>query len=346
MSWTQHQSGLILPDESPLSPIHLFIDETFTADRSGFLQACFPVPQNIYEEVIVPQSRELLRQFGLQATEFKGAAIKPGNIRPYRDFLHLFTGISAHISDQAPLYPIVSLDGIDAYAGQQFECVRSNVEGSLQNLNASDATHIVAEFSRQMLWLHRHLPTIAPQGFGNGLNCTFDAKYLHAEQMRESRFFSGGQLVTAAMSSLETVLTSCARTLLSYERSVLRLPMIGRIKRFRFVRSPDEFGLQAADVLSHLIYSALRQAVGIVDANTDFKVHLLSEVMPDFAIDDELRSRLTVITANDSRPDIGLTDRLMRSRFQIAPDDADAPVQGSPETPSTPPESASAADGR
>jgi len=66
------------------------------------------------------------------------------------------------------------------------------------------------------------------------------------------------------------------------------LPTIGRVARFRFVRSPDEFGLQAADVLCHLVYSALRQAVGIVDPTTEFKVKLLSDVMPNFTIDNDL----------------------------------------------------------
>lgn len=271
MSWVQHTSGLILPEEPPLAPIHLFIDETFAGDRSGFLQACFPVPENIYDEVIVPESRKILRRLGPQAKEFKGSAIKQGNVSPYREFLHLFTSISARIADHTTLYPVVSLDGMDVYSGQQFDNVRWNVQGSLENLGASEAVHIVAEFSRQMLWLHRHLPTIAPQGIMNEIIITLDAKHSHAEQMRESRFFFGGQLSAATASSLENVLTSYARTLLSHEQSDLQIPNIGRVQGFRFVPSHVEFGLQAADVLSHLVYSVLRQAAGIIDANSAFK---------------------------------------------------------------------------
>ena len=349
MAWIRHESGLILPNEAlpnkaPLAPILLFIDETFTADKSGFLQACFSVPQSIYDETFVPRSRELLRQLGSQAAEFKGSAIKRGNIRPYRDFLHLFIGVSAHVSDHAPLYPVVSLEGNESYAGQQFDWVRKNVEGSLQNFNVSDSAHIVEEFSQQLIWLHSHLTAIAPEGISNEIVFTFDEKHSYAKQMLKLRFFSGEQPSAAVASSLETVLTSLARTLFSHKQSNLRLTMIDRVKRFRFARSQDEFGLQAADVLSHLIYISLRKAVGIVNANTSFKVDLLSEIMPDFAIDDDLRSRLKIIEAKDGRQDISLTDPLMRLRFHFAPDDTVTAVHGPPSTPSTSPESATPSD--
>lgn len=317
MNWKQ-QNGIFVP-ETPLQPIRLFVDETFSQDRSCFLQAGFPVLSNIYDSMIVPRCRELLAKLGPDAREFKGSAIKRGNVGPYRDFVRLFTSVSTHIADHAPLFPVVSLEGMASYESQQFESVRFNVAGALQNLNASNVDYIVSEFSRQILWLHCHLLTVAPQSFRNDWVFTFDAKYLHAEQTRENRFFSGGRLGVATMSSLESVLSSCARTLLNDSRSVMRLPTIGRVARFRVLRSSDEFGLQAADVLCHLVYSALRQAVGIVDGNTEFKVNLLKEFMPEFTIDEDLRSKLEVVTGKDGRRDLGLTDASLRSRFQIAP---------------------------
>jgi hypothetical protein len=62
---------------------------------------------------------------------------------------------------------VVSIDGSATYSDQQFQNVLFNVEGALQNLNINDAGHLAAEFSRLMLWLHRHLPLIAPSGFRN-----------------------------------------------------------------------------------------------------------------------------------------------------------------------------------
>ncbi len=315
MEW-QEKNGILIRRQT-LQPIEIFVDETFFHDRSGFLQAAFAAPKDIYDQVIVPRSRELLKQLGPQAKEFKGSAIKRGNVRPYREFLYLFIDISARIADQAPLYAVVSLDATTAYAGQQFDCVRFNVVGALNNMHVTDADFLAEEFSRQMLWLHRHFPLIAPRGFRNDVVLTFDAKYLHAEESRAARFFSGDKLIVATTSTLESVFSSCARTLFSDHRSDIRLPNIGRVDRFRFVRSPDEFGLQAADVLSHLLYSAIRKSMGINDPGVDFKVQVLNEVMPDFEIDDALRASLTVVTGPDGRQDLRLTNPQFRSRFQL-----------------------------
>jgi hypothetical protein len=314
----QMKNGILVP-EKPLEPLQIFVDETFVLDRSGFLQAAFLVPRNVYDEAIVPPSRELLAKLGPEAKEFKGSAIKPGNVRIYREFLHRFVNVSALVADNAPLYPTVSLDGMGAYIGQQFDCVQFNVVGALNNLGIKDADKLAGEFSRQMLWLHRHLPTIAPRGFRNDAILVFDAKYLHAEQSQAQRFFTADGLIAPAVWTLEKALTSCANTLLSDERSDLRIENIGRVVGFRFRRSPEEFGLQAADVLSHLIYSALRDAMGISDANTSCKVQLLHEVMPVFSIDDDLRSCLSVLTGPDGRPDVQIINATMRSRFQILP---------------------------
>jgi hypothetical protein len=287
--------------------------------KSAAPQAAFPVPRNLYDSIIVPHSRSLLRELGRDAPEFKGTRIKRGNVRTYREFLRLFTGVSIQIADHAPLYPVVALDGMVPYQGQQFQRLRWNVAGALDNLGVRDANNIVDEFSRQMLWLHRHLPFIAPHGFRNEVEFIADEKHSYVNESREPRFFSGKGLAVATQSSLETVLTSCARTLLSHGASEMRMATMGRVARFRFARSPAEFGLQAADVLSHLQYSALRAAVGIEDDTTCAKAELLAEVMPDFRLDAELRSKLTVVNGKDGRPEVMLTDRGIRSRFQILP---------------------------
>jgi hypothetical protein len=317
MEW-EIKNGVLVP-KMPLEPIHIFVDETFAHARSGFFQAAFPVPANIYGSAIVPQARKLLKQLGDEAIEFKGSAIKPGNVRFYRDFLHLFINISAFIADHSPLYPIVSIDGMGAYGGQQFECVKWNVVGALNTLSITDSDKIAAEFSRQMLWLHWHLSTIAPKGFRNEVIFTFDDKYRHAAQTQAKRFFSGEQLIAPVLSKLETVFTTCANALFSEAKSEMKRNDIGRVRRFRFVRSEQEFGLQAADLLSHLIYSAVRGALGIADTNTECKVALLREVMPNFEVDAELKGRLSVVAGNDGRRDVHLADGLLRSRIRLEP---------------------------
>lgn len=77
MEW-EMKGGILVPKVPP-KPICMFIDETYLLGQSGFLQSAVPVPQDIYTQQLVPQSKALLARIGKDAKEFKGSGIKPGN---------------------------------------------------------------------------------------------------------------------------------------------------------------------------------------------------------------------------------------------------------------------------
>jgi hypothetical protein len=84
MEW-EMKGGILVPKSAP-PPICMFIDEIYLLGQSGFLQAAVPIPQDIYTQHLVPQSKTLLAKLGKDAKEFKGSSIKPGNADIYLDW--------------------------------------------------------------------------------------------------------------------------------------------------------------------------------------------------------------------------------------------------------------------
>ena len=71
-------NGVLVP-KTVLTPIYVFIDETYLLGQTGFLQSRIAVPQDIYTELLVPLCQKLLRRLGKDAKEFQGKNIKKGN---------------------------------------------------------------------------------------------------------------------------------------------------------------------------------------------------------------------------------------------------------------------------
>lgn len=308
-------NGILLPKKKPPS-IDVFIDETYLLNRSGLLQSAIPIQRDVYEEKLKPFCRDLLQRLGKGAREFKGSAIKNGNKDIYLAFLQAFVNEVANVADQWPLFPIISIDAMEVYSGPMFDSINGNVRGALKNLGISNEDQLVAEFSRQILWLHIHFKKITQLNLENDFILNFDNKHRYAESCGTNRFVTHRYLRASVSVKLENLLKSMAQTLIAKIEPRIAMPRIGG---FRFQWSSNEFGLQAADLLCHLVYNRLKYEMGIVNANTELKSQILWEVMPCNIIDPALRALMKVTRDNEGKDAVLCLDKELRSTIQILP---------------------------
>lgn len=309
------KNGLLVPkNEAPA--IVVFLDETYLLKESGFLQAAVPIPLNVYAGELIPLCKELLGKLGKDAKEFKGSAIKPGNRDVYLQFLRHYTNASANVGDKVELYPVVAVDAADQYTGDKFKWVFDNVVGGLKNLGIDNEENLIAEFSRQVLWLFHHWKKISTVRYANPLVLLFDNKHRYAEKFNEQRAVINDKLIAPTFWELGKTMTSFANTLFSMMEPRIPIPCISRLD---FQWSPSDFGLQAADVFSHLIYNALKCEMGIKDEGADLKYELLLHVMPDFKLDSPLQTALKVEKDNDGRDGLVCVEPKLLSTFQFLP---------------------------
>jgi hypothetical protein len=305
------KNGVLVPKETP-QPICVFIDESYLLNQTGFLQAAVAVPQHIYTQQLVPRCEHLLSELGHDAKEFKGSSLKPGNAGVYREFLAGFINVAAHVATHAELFSIIAIDATDVYSGARYDWIFNSVRGVLSHLNITDEDHLVAEFSRQLLWLYIHYKSIMPELFANELLLCFDNKHRYAQRMQALRAVYNEKIIAPTFWQLGKAFPSFANRLMQHMEA--RLPPIAR---FDFLWSSAEFGLQAADLLCHLTYDAIKHEMGIVDDNTALKTRILREAIPSFALDPKLRTSFAVSKDHQGREDIHCTDPKLRSRIQL-----------------------------
>jgi len=309
------KNGLLIPKRA-LAPIYVFVDETYFLRESGFVQAAVPVPYNVYSDNLIPLCKQLLTQLGKEAKEFKGTGIKNGTKEIYLTFLRYFTNVAANIGDQADLHSVASVDAMAQFAGASFKYIFDNVVGGLKNLGIENEDNLVAAYSQQVLWLHRHWKKISNTRFANPLVLLFDNKHRYAQRFNAQRLLVNEKLIAPAFWELGKTMTSFANTLFSKLEPVIPIP---RISRFDFQWSEAEFGIQAADLFSHLLYSALKCEMGIKDDNNDLKYELLLHVMPDFVFTPELRTALRVAKDAEGRDGLECVDSNLLSTYQFLP---------------------------
>lgn len=311
----EEKNGILVPKKDP-SPICVFIDETYLLDQTGYLQAAVPIPQDVYTQQLVPHCKGLLAKLGKDAKEFKGSGIKPGTLAIYQDFLSVFINVAAQLADVAPVYSVVAIDSTGVYGSDPFKQIYMNVTGVFAEHGITDEEQLAAEFSRQILWLHIHFPTISPKFFSNRLILCFDNKHRYAQRMQALKAFTGSRLIAPTFWPLEKAFGSFANTLFQHLTPKIA---ISKIDRFQFQWSSVEFGLQAADLLCHLVFNAIRHEMGIVNDNTKMKTALLKKVMPTFALDAGLKASLGIGKDGEGKDDILCKDAKLRSRLQFLP---------------------------
>jgi len=303
-------NGVLVP-KTVLTPIYVFIDETDLLGQTGSLQSGISVPQDIYTELLVPHCQELLQQLGKDVKEFKGKNIKKGNKDVYQEFVQSFVNVAVPMAKQASIYSIVAVDATDVYSGEDCDWILKEVLGALAHMGIHDERDLATEFSGQILWLHKHYKKITAEKFANDLILCFDNKHQYAKRMQALRAFASNKLPGAAFWQLEKAMTSCANTLLQDMEP--KIP-IARIERFYLEHSSAEFGLQAADLFCHLVYSGIKHELGIVEHNTTPKLQILREFVPGFALHAELRGALAVCKGG-----VRCVDPSLCSSFQFRP---------------------------
>ena len=311
------ENGIYVPIEKS-QDIYVFIDETYLLNKSAFLQSAIPMPANLYQQELIEESRNLLNSLGTHAKEFKGSKIRSGNVSIYRDFLRRWIDVCAMVGNQVTLYPIVSFGSQSSYEGSDVAQMKSVIESALTSIqpsvHSSVHSELLDEVCRQTKWMIHHFHKVAPSSFTNKMILCFDNKHRYAQLMRDHRAVVGNNSKIDFWGTEKMI-----RTLLNIIMSNSPKYKIPTLDQFIFTWSTEEFGLQAADVLSHLIYSCIRYEMGIQDAITTTKKELLKEFIPDFEIDDALRAILTVGTNNEGKRDIECLGAHI-STFQFLPD--------------------------
>ncbi len=170
-----------------LQPILLFVDETYLADGTGQIQTAVPVPQSLYDTVIVPECRKLLAQFGPEAKEFKGGSLKAKNHKRYKQFLRLFRNLAAIIAQQSPLRMVITLDGSSIQSGEPLVSVHQHIALALNRVGILDSEQVAQGFSRQLVWLKKHFEALTLRPFSNPLVVVFDNRYRYSQEMQRQR---------------------------------------------------------------------------------------------------------------------------------------------------------------
>lgn len=209
-----------------LQPILLFVDETYLADGTGQIQTAVPVPQSLYDTVLVPECRKLLAQFGPEAKEFKGGSLKPKNHKRYKQFLRLFRNLAAIIAQQSPLRMVITLDGSSIQSGEPLISVHQHIALALKRVGIIDSDQVAQGFSRQLVWLKEHFEALTLRPFSNPLVVVFDNRYRYSQEMQRQRAILRNGVELASCRALEDVLTIAANCLLEQWKTPMPLPQI------------------------------------------------------------------------------------------------------------------------
>jgi len=307
------KKGIYIPQKD-VTPIAIFMDETNLLNKSGFLQSAVVVPYDSYKEFLLPLCYDLLRKLGNGAKEFKGSNIKPGNVSIYKDFLRYFLNTVAQVSGQSELHSIISIDSTLTYESDNFDVIFEIASGVLVDFEINDEEHLAAECSRQILWLLNHYHKICDHRFAKGLLLVFDNKHRYAQRLRSLKLIKPEGLGASVFWEMGDLLTRLTNTILSKMKDS---HTISEIKKFQFLWSNKEFGLQAADLLCHLMYNTLKYELGIINDNTKLKRDMLIEILPDFSIDKALTSALDIKKDSENREDILCVKQDLISTFQL-----------------------------
>jgi len=297
-------------------PILLFVDETYLADGTGQIQTAVPVPQSLYDTVIVPECRRLLAQSGPEAKEFKGGSLKPKNHKRYKQFLRLFRNLAAIIAQQSPLRMVMTLDGTSLQSGEPLVSVQKHIAIALTRVGITDSDQVALGFSRQLVWLKDHFEALSLRPFSNPLVVIFDNRYRYSQEMQRHRVIHRNGVELPSSRALEDVLTIAANCLLDQWKTPIALP---RIQRMTFRDSSTEFGLQAADLFCNLFFNFVLSELGYSNKTVRLKAELCRELLPSLALTDDFRAKASLTPLPDGQTSFRLLDAKFGLRAILGP---------------------------
>jgi hypothetical protein len=307
----RRQGSLLIPETSP-TQLCLFIDETYFYRNTGFIQTAIVLPENVYRDSVKPACRRLLRQFDVSATEFHANRIssKTAVVRIYSQLLQYIVNAISLTSDASTIRSIISVDSYDQYINQNYTTIRDSVRIALASLQVSDLGRLEEEISRQIVWLIQHINHAIPTRYRNHLKIIFDNKHNLARECRNLRTVQvNGRPPT--LLETERIIKVTLNAFFSVHANLFNLPHIDHVS---FCESEREFGLQAADLFSNLMYGAIRYAKGITIPATSIRNTLLNTVMPGLIFDQALLNSLQV-----QRTDAICTNPDLISTFTLQP---------------------------
>ncbi len=298
MYYLDEKSNLYLPNT--LHPrLLVFIDEVYLGNKTGFLQSAIVVPEDFYLKTIIPNSGPLLASLGPKTKEFKGNSIKPNNLKTYTKFLNNFISIIAALNEKSGIRAVVTVEHNDRYKQLGSEVLENNLFNALRSLRANisddEYNEIYSELARQTIWMHSYFDRIFGSKFTNEILLHFDNKQnfsallskLHSVCIPNLGY---GNLIGA---------TRIVKHLLNSYNKLKSKNTLPLIEEISFIESEMEFGLQAADILAHLFFEKLRNALGIVTKGSNAKQKILDEIIPTLQFDSNFLAAFSKIQLSD-----------------------------------------------
>lgn len=268
-----NQKGVWVP-KNMYASIKFFIDEIYFAKKSGFMQAILFAPERTYEKQIIPECKKLLSSIGPNCKEFKGKNISKKNMKAYINFLALFVDVSVIFSDQYKMRPLVSIDSYDFYSDQMHKNILHEIKKAFNKSSNTHHEKVFSDFVTQIIWLVHHFKDLTQTTFINGFEFIFDNKFSYAKDIKKFKMFKD-------MSGRQVVL-EIRRILKIFAQSILEKFGVKNVQGWSYQDSSECFGLQAADLLVHLVYSCLKFEKGLKERTAEAKREVLRTFLPNF----------------------------------------------------------------
>ncbi len=280
---------------APAEPqiIGVYLDETYFKQQTGMIQTAIVMPDDKYTEVFVEIAEYILARDGRK--EFKARDIKRGNVASFREFLQRVVNVVHIVGNRSILRSIIAVDGDIPARMTMFDKVYRQARIALSNNGVvldSDLENLLKDYCSQYLWFVDHFKYIAPHAVENEFRILLDDRYKNAQTGQQTKLVPTKHGFAWPI-SVTRLITSTFNSMRSVHQMTDRLPRVSEIKHYW---SEDHYGIQAADLLSNLLYNFLKYEMGIRDpkGTTELKRDLLLEVVPGMSVDDAVRKCLEV----------------------------------------------------
>lgn len=255
-----------------IHPIFMFVDESYLdspSGRTGTIQSIVTLSSEHYQ-FLKPQFESFLKELPGSQDEFKGGRLNSQSKEAFKKFGCLFKNIAAFNAYRYDLKSVFTIDGVEHDRGCDVAWVEQEVRSTLTSHEIDNCDALTAAFSTQLNWFIDHFPAVSAQGFSNPFYVMMDNRSTNAEEMLAVE--SNGQ-------DLEEIFAKAARKVLA--KSKIKISDL-RLFSYRF--SQKEFGLQAADLFSHLLFNFLKDKLGCASRKTKIKSDFIQELLPSLEI--------------------------------------------------------------
>ena len=270
-----------------------YLDETYFDRQRGLIQTAIVVAEHQYATILEPIAQEILCRDGRR--EFKASEIKRSNVSSYRDFLQAVVNFVHAVGEQSHVRSIIAVDGRIPARKSIFKTLSNHTKTAVSDAGVvvdSDLGRLLDDMCSQYLWFVDHFNCLCPSPIANSFKIILDDKHKNAATCLQTKFVHS-RFGFAWPMEVARIITATFNGLCKTYWKQGRPPVVSEI---RYDLSESHCGLQAADIFSNLLYCFLRDEVGIRDRKGRIKLkrNLLSAVIPNLSIVDEVRNQLLV----------------------------------------------------